>query len=100
MAQPARAMTMTAEEFLAYSVPDAKAELFRGELRVTPPPGGPHGAASSNLIFMVAAHVREHALGRAFVDGIGYELVRLPGGAVVPGFCCAVAEIFEGIARD
>jgi len=181
---------MTAEEFLAYSVPDAKAELVRGELRVTPPPGGPHGTAASNLIFMVAAHVRNHALGRAFADGIGYELLRLPrtvrvpdgsfvraerlpetgigpgllqlapdlaievlspsesaseleeklddylvsgtalvwvvdparravmivavdapvrwlregdtldGGAVVPGFSCAVAEIFEGIARD
>jgi Uma2 family endonuclease len=86
MAQPARAaeMSMTAEEFLEYSVPDAKAELVRGELRVTPPQGGPHGTAASNLIFMLAMHVRQHALGRAFVDGIGYELVRLPRTVRVP----------------
>jgi hypothetical protein len=39
MAQPAlaAAMTITVEEFLACSVPDGKADLVRGELRVTPP---------------------------------------------------------------
>ena len=68
MALPARAsaMTMTAEEFLAYSLPDATAELVRGELRVTPPAGGPHGAAGGNL------HVRHHRLGRVFNDATGY----------------------------
>jgi len=86
MALPARAgtMTRTVEEFLAYSVPDAKAGLVRGERRVTPPAGGPHGVAASNLVFMLAAHVRQHGLGRVFADGFGYELVQLPPTVRVP----------------
>ncbi len=85
MALPARATAMmTVEEFLAYSPPDAKAELVRGELRVTPPAGGPRGVAASNLVFMLTAHVRRHGLGRVFGDGFGYELVRLPRTVRVP----------------
>jgi Uma2 family endonuclease len=77
-------MSMTVEEFLACSVPEGKAELVRGELRVTPPPGAPHGTAATNLVVMVANHVRAHALGRAFGDSFGYELVRLPRTVRVP----------------
>jgi Uma2 family endonuclease len=75
---------MTAEEFLAYPVHDAKAELVRGELRVSPPAGGPHGVAAVNLVYMLTAHVRQHTLGRVFADGVGYELVRLPRTVRVP----------------
>ena len=86
MALPARAspMSMTAEEFLAHPVHDAKAELVRGELRVTPPAGGPHGTVATNLVVMLATHVRAHQLGRAFGDGTGYELLRLPRTVRVP----------------
>lgn len=86
MLQPARTsvMNMTVEEFLVYPVPDGKAELVRGELRVTPPAGGPHGAAAANLLFMLGSHVRRHALGRVFNDGFGYELLRLPRTVRVP----------------
>lgn len=192
MAVPARAsaVTMTVEEFLAHPISDRKAELVRGELRVTPPAGGPHGAVGATLLVLLGWYVKEHRLGRVFNDATGYELSRLPhtvrapdgsfvradrlpaggiqpgflkqppdlaievlspsetaseleekledylvsgtpliwvvdparrtvlvvspdapvrwlregdtldGGAVVPGFRCAVAEIFEGIARD
>ena len=86
MALPARAVaiTMTVEEFLASSVPDGKAELVRGELRVTPPPGALHGVAGSNLVFTPTTHVRRHVLGRVFGDSFGYELVRLPRTVRVP----------------
>ena len=86
MAQPARAsaMTMTADEFLVHSVPDGKAELVRGELRVTPPPGAPHGVAAINLIFLLGVHARQRELGRVFGDGFGYELLRLPRTVRVP----------------
>ena len=86
MAQPvlAAAMTMTVEEFLAYPVPEGKAELVRGELRVSPPPGAPHGAAAVNLIFLLSLHVRQHALGGVFADSFGYELIRLPRTVRVP----------------
>lgn len=76
-------MIMTAEEFLSYPLPDGKAELVRGELRVTPPAGGPHGFAASNLLFLLSVHVKHHGLGRAFADGIGYEL-SLPHTVRVP----------------
>ena len=86
MVQPARTplMIMTPEEFLNYPLPDGKAELVRGELRVTPPGGGPHGVAASNLVFMLTAHVRQKGLGRIFADGTGYHLLRLPHTVRVP----------------
>ena len=86
MALPVRAssMSMTVEEFLVCSIPDGKAELVRGELRVTPPPGAPHGTAAINLVVMLANYVRAHGLGRAFGDSFGYELVRLPRTVRVP----------------
>jgi Uma2 family endonuclease len=71
-------MSMTVEEFLAHSLPDATAELVRGELRVTPPAGGPHGAAAANLLGMLWSHVKVRGLGRVFSDATGYELVDLP----------------------
>lgn len=95
MVHPARSvMSMTADEFLAYPVHDGKAELVRGELRVTPPPGGPHGVAATNLIFMLGNFVREHGLGRVFVDGIGYELLRLPRTVRVPDGSFVRADVW------
>jgi len=78
MAEPARsvAMRMTAEEFLAYPVADEKAELVRGELRVTAPADGPHGLASANLLVPLGAHVKAQGLGRVFSDATGYEVLQ------------------------
>jgi len=45
------AAIMTVEEFMRCDVADGKAELIRGELRVTSPPGAPHGTTASNLVF-------------------------------------------------
>ena len=86
MALPAQmgAMMMTVEEFLAHPTPEGKAELVRGELRVTPPPGSPHGFAAFNLALMLGNYVKQHALGRVLGDGFGYELVRLPRTVRVP----------------
>jgi Uma2 family endonuclease len=85
-------MFMTAEEFLDYPLEDVKGELVRGELRVTPPGGGPHGTAASNLHYLLSMYAREHGLGRAFVDGIGYELVQLPHTVRVPDCSFVRAE--------
>ena len=86
MAFPARtpAVVMTADEFLLYPLPEGKAELVRGELRVTPPPGGPHGVAAVNLVVRLAVYAMERDLGRVFADGVGYELMRLPHTVRVP----------------
>ena len=78
------AMVVTVDEFLMLQLPEGKAELVRGEVRMTPPPGAPHGTAATNLLVMLANHVRSRSLGRAFGDSFGYELIRLPHTARVP----------------
>jgi hypothetical protein len=75
MADAARAvvMLMTPEEFLVCETPEGKAELVRGELRVTPAAGGAHACAGANILFPLAAHVSARGLGRVFADGTGYR---------------------------
>jgi Uma2 family endonuclease len=87
-----RVMLMTPEEFLVYPLPEGKAELVRGELRVTPPPGAPHAFAANNLLYLIQSHVRANKLGRGFGDGTGYELVRLPRTVRVPDVSFVRAE--------
>ena len=87
MAYPARGlvMVMTVDEFLAHPSPEGvKTELVRGEVRVSPPPGGPHGFAGSNLVALLVAHVIPRRLGKVLGDGVGYELLQLPRTVRVP----------------
>lgn len=77
-ATPADVVLMTPEEFLVCSVPDGKAELVRGELRVTPPAGGPHGCVATNIVCLLHPFVEPRGLGRVFADGAGYLLLELP----------------------
>ena len=84
MVLPVRAMVVTVDEFLEMQLPEGKAELVRGEVRVTPPAGGPHGAAVSNLFLLLGSYVRDNKLGRVFADGFGYELTQLPHTVRVP----------------
>ncbi len=101
MAHATRAdvMLMTADEFLLHSVPDAKAELVRGELRVTPPAGGPHACVQSNLLARLIAYVEPRGLGRVFGDGAGYLLLELPHTVRVPDASFVRSDRFpaEGI---
>ncbi len=77
-------MLMTVAEFLAAELPEGKSELVRGEVRMTPPPGGSHGTAVSNLTVLLGPYVRQQRLGRVFGDAVGYELVRFPHTVRVP----------------
>ena len=75
----AKGMLMSPEEFLVYDLDDeSQGELVRGELRVTPAPGAPHGMIATNLTFLLSAHVRELKVGWVFADSVGYQLVDLP----------------------
>lgn len=85
-------MVVTIDEFLMLELPDGKAELVRGEVRVTPPPGAPHGTAASNLFAMLVIHVRANGLGRVYGDSFGYELIRLPHTVRVPDLSFVRAE--------
>jgi Uma2 family endonuclease len=86
MAEPARefAMMMTVEEFLVAELPEGKSELVRGEVRLTPPAGAPHGGATANLVFSLTAYVRQHRLGAVFGGAVGYELIQFPHTVRVP----------------
>jgi Uma2 family endonuclease len=86
MAEPARdtEMLMTVAEFMAAELPEGKSELVRGEVRMTPPPGGSHGTAVSNLTVLLGLYVRQQCLGRVFGGAVGYELVRFPHTVRVP----------------
>jgi len=75
---------MTIDEFLVANLPDGKAELVRGEVRLSPAPGAPHGAAAMNLAVALANYVKAHRLGRVFGDSVGYELVRFPHTVRIP----------------
>ncbi|MGH7617028.1 MAG: Uma2 family endonuclease [Gemmatimonadaceae bacterium] len=86
------AMVVTVGEFLTLELAEGKAELVRGEVRVTPPPGAPHGTAASNIFRMLVLHARANGLGRAYGDGFGYELIHLPHTVRVPDVSFVRAE--------
>ena len=75
---------MTVDEFLMLPQSEMKEELVRGEVRVNPPAGGPHGVAGANLIGRLIAHVTERELGQVFGDGVGYQLTQIPHTVRVP----------------
>jgi Uma2 family endonuclease len=71
------AVGLSVDEFMAYDTPDGKAELVRGELRVTPPPGAGHGGVIVELIVRLKTYVDAHKLGRVLTN-VGFELLQLP----------------------
>ena len=106
MAAPVHtAPMMTVDEFLTLPTSERKLELVRGELRVTPPAGAPHGVAGANLVIALGTFVKRHALGRVFGDGVGYELVRvphtvrMPDASFVRADCLPEAGVQPGLLR-
>ena len=71
------ATNLTVEEFMEYPTPDGKAELVRGELVVTPPPGPRHGIVVVNLATLLHNHVKKTQLGQVLAES-SFELVDLP----------------------
>ncbi len=95
MADPARGrvMLMTVDEFLVHPSPEGvKTELVRGELRVSPSAGIPHGFAATKLVVLLWAYVAPRRLGHVLADGIGYELLQLPRTVRVPDASFVRAE--------
>ena len=95
MAQRAQhAVYLSTDEFLVYPTPEGKAELVRGELRVTPPTGGRHGIVATAVAVALAAHAKAFGLGRVFVDS-GFELLALPRTVRAPDVAFVRAERFS-----
>jgi Uma2 family endonuclease len=62
---------------------DVKYELDNGRLIVTPPPGNEHGLVHAEIATDLAAFVRQHSLGRVWVE-TGVVLWRNPDRCVGP----------------
>lgn len=94
---------MTPDEFLVYPLKDVKAELVRGELRVSPPTGGPHGFAAINLVALLLAHVSPRKPGKVLANSVGYELeqlrraVRVPDASFIRADRLPTEDIGEGL---
>jgi Uma2 family endonuclease len=92
MAQRALESTnLTVEEFMTLDVGEDKAELVRGELRLTPPADPRHGAVAVNLAALLHRHVMSTGIGRVFAE-ICYELVQLPRTVRAPDVSFVRAE--------
>jgi Uma2 family endonuclease len=78
MAQRAPAATnLSVDEFFVLDTPEGKAELVRGELRLTPAPGPRHGVVWGNLQRRLSDYVTKMGLGLVFTE-TSFELVELP----------------------
>jgi Uma2 family endonuclease len=74
----APAAPLTAEQLLQLSFPDKRAELVRGVLRVSEPPGYLHGEVVARLALVVGTHVGARRLGAVLAGDPGFILERGP----------------------
>lgn len=65
---------MTLDQFDDFPWGDEKAELVRGEVRLSPMAGLAHGRIVRNIFRALDAHVLARGGGEVFGDGIGYAL--------------------------
>ena len=68
---------MTAEEL--YRLGDGKRyELIRGELREMSPTGLQHGDVAALIAASLVNHVRQHRLGKVYINDVGFWIERNP----------------------
>jgi Uma2 family endonuclease len=68
---------MTAEEF--YRLASSKRyELVRGELREMSPTGLQHGDVAALIAASLVNHVRQHRLGKVYINDVGFLIERNP----------------------
>ena len=79
----------TADDLLQWYSPGERAELVRGRLVVSEPPGAKHGAVANRLAVLITNHVEAHDLGRVYAAETGFwievdpDTVRAPDVAFV-----------------
>ena len=86
-----RPQLLTAEDFWLLPESEMRRSLVRGEVVESRPSGGRHGVVASELDFHLRAWARSpDGLARTYSDSDVLEQLD-----VLPGFSCAVAELFE-----
>ncbi|WP_169977245.1 Uma2 family endonuclease [Tautonia rosea] len=73
-----RTRPMTSDELLRFDDPSVRVELDRGKLITMPLPGGEHGMIASEILVLLAVHVKANRLGRVFAAETGFLLHRNP----------------------
>lgn len=106
---------VTADELLRMPDDGLRRELVRGELRILPPEGRPHGKIALRIGSRLERHVSMHRLGEAYAAGTGFRLTSKPatvfrsltdglllseddvldGGDVVPGWKLPIRALFD-----
>ena len=92
MSRSATAITrLTVGEFTVYDIPEGRADLVRGELRMIPPPSGRHGALVYAIAKRLGDHVESRELGAVLI-GASFELLALPRTVRAPDVAFVRAE--------
>jgi Uma2 family endonuclease len=83
---------LTAEEFFQkYAHEDGRYELVKGRVIEMTPPGGIHGAVVVNITGALWYYLREHPIGRLFVES-GFILERRPDTVRGPDVSFVITE--------
>ena len=98
---------MTAEELLAYPLPDKRVELVRGRLIVREPPGMRHGEHAARVVVALSSYLirdREtrsaaQTRGRVVTCDSGFTLARNPDTVRAPDVAYVSRERWEGSCR-
>ena len=74
----------TADELFCMPDDGYRYALVEGELQRMTPAGSEHGAIGMELGMLLAHHIREHGLGRAFCAETGFRIGRNPDTVLAP----------------
>ena len=102
------AALMTAEEMLAYDVPNTRVELVRGRLVVRDAPGVRHGEHAARMVFALMSHLArgresagsERTDGRVVTCDTGFILARGPDTVRCPDVAYVSRERMPGVSPD
>jgi Uma2 family endonuclease len=90
---------MTAEQLERVDIPGKSAELVRGRLIVSEPPGTFHGKLAGRLLVEVGAFVKAHRLGEVFSQDTGFKIAANPDTVRAPDLAFLGHERLALVAR-
>ena len=83
---------MTADELLRVEIPGKRAELVRGRLVVSEPPGGYHGHVAARLTYLLGAFVYPENKGVLLAQDTGFKIATNPDTVRAPDLAFVSAE--------
>lgn len=90
----------TADDLLRFRQPGKTAELVRGVLVVSEPPGTGHGARAARLTVRVGNFVEEHGSGEVFAQDTGFRIERDPDTVRAPDLAFVARHRLAGILDE